>query len=265
MGEKVENITTSGQGVIITMKGDRAAHKLVGLNGGSYKGSTLKISQLDMVMTAEVICELISNRIKDEEKVYNFGKGEGSAWDVKASISVLSYSSSGSNPSTPRNKEIPARKTEDMKGKSQVTTREESWKTQGKGNKGGKGKGKDERSRSPRGTWRVRGAGRGRTPTRSASLGPHTRSMTPVAGNPKTPYRKMGTIPEGELNNPRAPWAGKGCGLCYHRNRGWENHTHLKCPHKHEGKGVDNGLAGGSPVYHPEPNPSGGSAKPSIL
>ena len=66
-----------GQGITVVCKGEEEAQKLLSRSGWSLNNFTIKVTKIDMTMSSDEICQFITDRVKDEERVQSFAPLHG--------------------------------------------------------------------------------------------------------------------------------------------------------------------------------------------
>jgi len=206
IAEPIDKIVPSTQGVIVHVKGEHIGLKLLALNGARWGDKLLKITKVDMVMTADEILDFITNRLKDEDRVKQFRK------NCESVVNVIQ-----NTPSAQPRTETP-------------TSNPERGRSHSPGNrKGYKGKGKGGKNRSRSGD-RWNNGGRGR-PSQQGNATPQP--STWVERTPSSDGRKGGGKGNGlnktfTKDDSNAPWA-FGCAYCCINDRTWNTHPTREC------------------------------------
>jgi len=204
-GEQIETISTSGQGVLVTVKGEKVAQKIIALNNCTWGGKALKVSKVDMIMTADEICDFITTRVMDEEKLQHFHNPLEK--EKHRQIHEI--------------KEQPPKKddTRQNRGRSRSPNRQN------------KGKGDGGRSMS-----RGRNHGREQNSNRRNNSTPPRQNFNMTNSEPGDIFwRSMEDLIPKSLGGKNTAW-GKDCGYCYNMMRCKWNHSPWTCAFHNEWK-----------------------------
>ena len=78
-------------GITVVCKGEEEAQNLLSRSGWSLNNFTIKVTKIDMTMSSDEICQFITDRVKDEERVQSFAPSMESPENAEAPQSVYGH------------------------------------------------------------------------------------------------------------------------------------------------------------------------------